>query len=77
MDRPSCEFGEERAFRDAVGVDVGETGHDLIEDRVQLPIIYVPADPIYAVLFRAVIRHLLGGLETEYLGVGGGGHAVP
>jgi len=40
MDRPSRQSGEERAFRDAVGVQVGETCHGLIEDRVQLPILY-------------------------------------
>jgi len=41
MDRPSSHAGEECAFRDAVGVEVGETCHGPIEDRVQLPIFYV------------------------------------
>jgi len=31
--------------------------------------------PKYAVLFRAMIRHLVGALETERLGRGGAGHA--
>jgi len=61
MDWPSSQSGEEPAFRDAVGVEVGETGRGLIEDHVQLPILCVPVDPIYVVLCRAVIRHLVGG----------------
>ena len=36
MDRPASQSGEESAFRDAVGVEVGETCHGLIEDLVQL-----------------------------------------
>ena len=29
MDLPSSQSGKERAFRDAIGVEVGETGHGL------------------------------------------------
>jgi len=50
MDRPSSHSGKECAFRDAVGVELGETCHGLIEDRVQLPILYMTIDLIYAVL---------------------------
>jgi len=50
MDRLSSHSGEECAFRDAVGVEVGETCHGLIEDRVQIPIIYMAIEKIYAVL---------------------------
>ena len=53
MDRPSSQSGGEHAIQDAVGVEVGETGRRLIEDREQLPIFYMAIDPIYAVLFRA------------------------
>jgi len=67
MDRPSSQSGEERAFGDAVGVVVGETYHGLIEDCVQDPILYIAFDPIYAVLCRAMIRHLVGRFETESL----------
>jgi len=49
MDRSSSQCGEERAFRDAVGVEVGETCHGPIEVREQLPILYMIIDPIYAV----------------------------
>jgi len=75
MDQPSIQSGEERAFRDAVGIEVGETCHVLIEDSVQLPILYMVIDLIYAVLSRAMIRHLVGRFETERLGSGGTGHA--
>jgi len=74
MDRSSSQSGEERAFRDAVGVEFGETWHGLIEDRVQLPIIYMATDLMYAVLCRTMIRHLVGWFETERLGSGGTGH---
>ena len=74
MDRPSNKSGEERAFRDAVGVEVGETCHCLIEDRVQLLILYMAVHPINAVFYRSVIRHLVGRFETR-LGSDGTGHA--
>jgi len=75
MDRPSSQSGEERAFRDAVGVEVGENGHGLIEDPVEFLILNMAIDTIYAVLCRAMIRHLVGRFETERLGSGGTGHA--
>ena len=50
MDRPSSHAGEECVFRDALGVEVGKTCHCLIEDCMQLSILYVVFDPIYAVL---------------------------
>ena len=74
MDRTSSQSGEERAFRDALGVEVVETCHGLIEDRVQLPILYMVIDPIYAVSCRAMISHLVVCFETEHLGSGGTGH---
>jgi len=75
MDRPSSESSEEHAFLDAVGVVVCETCPGFIEDHVQLPILYMANDPIYAVPIRAVIRHLIWRFETERLGSGGTGHA--
>ena len=42
---------------------MGETGHGLVEDRKSL--YSVTEDPIYAVLSRAVIRHLVGGLKRN------------
>jgi len=50
MDRTSSHSCEECAFRDAVGVEVGKTCHSLIKDRMQLSILYVAIDPIYAFL---------------------------
>jgi len=41
MDRPSREACEERAFRDAVGVEVSKTGHGLGHDSVQVPVLCV------------------------------------
>jgi len=35
----------------------------------------MPIDPIYAVFFRAMIRHILGALEKKRLGCGSSGHA--
>jgi len=75
MEQQSTQSGEERAFRDAVGVEVGVTYHGFIEDCVQLPILYMVIDPIYAVLSRVMIRHLVVRFETERLGSGGAGHA--
>jgi len=75
MDRPSSQSGEERAFGDDVGVEVGETYHCLIEDRVQLLILNMAIHPIYAVLFRSVMGHLVRRFETESLGTDGTGHA--
>ena len=75
MDRPASQSGEERAFRDAIGVKVGETCHGLIEDRVQLLIINMAVRPINAVLYRSVIGHLVGRFEKERLGSYGTGHA--
>jgi len=51
MDWPASQSGEERAFGDAVGVEVGETFHGLIEDRVQLLILKMAVRPINAVLY--------------------------
>ena len=50
MDCQYRQSGEERSCRDAVGVSVGETYHGLVEDSMQLPIIYMAIDPIYAIL---------------------------
>jgi len=50
MDRPTGQSGEECTFREAVGVEVCETGHGLSEDRVQLFIFYMSVGPIQAVL---------------------------
>jgi len=54
---------------------VGETCYGLIEDHVQLSILYMAIDPTYAVLCRAMISHLVGRFETERLGSAGTGHA--
>jgi len=51
MDRPTSQAGYERVFRDAVGVELGETCHDLIEDRVQLLIFNMAVRPINAILY--------------------------
>jgi len=75
MDRPASQSGEERAFRDAVGVEVGETCHGLIEDRVQLLIFNMAVRSINAILYGSVIGHLVGRFETERLGSNGTGHA--
>ena len=74
MDRPSSQSGEQRAFRDVVGVEVGETCHGLIEDRVQLLILNMAVHPINAVLYRHVIGNLVGRFATESLGSDGTGH---
>ena len=50
MYRPSNQSGEERAFGD-VGVEVGETYHCLIEDRVQLLMFNMDVRPINAVFY--------------------------
>ena len=63
MDHPYSQSGEERAFRDAVGVEVDGTCHGLIEELVQLPILYTAIDLIYAVFFQAMIRRCVGGLK--------------
>jgi len=75
MDRPSSQSGEEREFRDAVGVEVGETCHGLIDDCVQLLILNMAVRPINAVLYRSVIGHLVVRFQTERLGSDGSGHA--
>jgi len=75
MDRPSSQSGEKRAFRDAVGVEVGETCHGLIQDRVQLLIDNMAVHPINAVIYRSVIGHHVGRFETERLGSDGTGNA--
>ena len=46
MDRLSSQSGYEREFLDAVGVEVVETCHYLIEDRVQLLIFNMAVHPI-------------------------------
>ena len=51
MDRPASQSGEERAFGDAVDIEVGETYHGLIEDRVQLHILNMAVRPIKAILY--------------------------
>ena len=65
MDWPSRHSCEKRAFGEAVGVKVRETCHGLVEDRVQLPMLYVVIDPIYAAFCRAMIRHLIGRLKRN------------
>jgi len=50
VDRSSRETCEERAFRDAVGVEVSETGHSIDHDSVQVPVFYVSFDPVYAII---------------------------
>jgi len=75
MDRPAGQSGEERAFRDSIGVEVGETCHGLIEDRVQLLILYMAVRPFNAVIYRSVIGHLVGRFKSERLGSYGTGHA--
>ena len=74
MDRPSRHSGEERAIRDTIGVEVGETCNGLIEDGMQLTILYMAIDSIYVLLCRAMIRHLGDRFETERLGSGVTGH---
>jgi hypothetical protein len=56
--------------REAVGVDMSETVHGLVYESVQVSVHYVAVGPVYAVLRRAMIRHLLAALETERLGSG-------
>ena len=75
MDRPTRQSGEERAFRDAVGVEVGETCHGLIEDRVQLLIFNMAVRPTNAIPYGSMIGHLVWRFETERLGGIGTGHA--
>ena len=75
MDRPAGQSGEERAFRDAIGVEVGETCHGLIEDRVLLLVFNIAVHPIKAILYGSMIGHLVRRFETERLGGNGIGHA--
>jgi len=75
MDWPSSQSGEERAFRDAIGVEVGETCHGIIEDCVQLLIFIMAVRLINAILNGSVIGHLVGRFGTERLGSYGTGHA--
>ena len=75
MDRPDSQSDEERAFRDAVGVEVGKNCHCLIEDRVQLHILNMEIHSNNAVLYRNVIGHFVGRFETERFGSDGTGHA--
>jgi len=75
MNRPSRKSGEKHAFRDAVGVEVGETYHGLIEDRVQLLILNMTVRPFYVFLYLSLIGHLVGRFEMERLGSDGKGHA--
>ena len=51
-----------------------ETYHGLIQDRVQLPIVYMAIDPIYSVPCRALIIHLVEWFESGRLRSGGTGH---
>jgi len=46
----SREGREERDFRDAVGVEVGKTGHSFSSHSVQIFVFYMPVGPINAVL---------------------------
>ena len=50
MDRTSRQSGEECAFRDAVGVEVCETGHGLSENSVQFFTFDMSVGPIQAFL---------------------------
>jgi len=50
MDRPSRQSGEEYTFRDAVGVEVCETGNGLSENRENFLIFYTFVGQIQAVL---------------------------
>jgi len=75
MDRPASQSGDERAFRDAFGVEVGRTCQGLIEDRMQLLIHNMAVRPINTILYGSVIGHLVGRFETERLGNYGTGHA--
>jgi len=67
MDRSSSQSDQECAFQDAVGVEVGETGYGLIEDPVQLTIINMSVDPVFAVLCRDANGLLVGGLRRNVL----------
>ena len=75
MDWPASQSGEERAFRDTIGVEVGETCYGLSEDRVQLLIPNMAVRPINVILYRSMVDHLVGRFETERLGSYGAGHA--
>lgn len=66
---------EELAFRDAVRVEVSETGHGLVQGSVQVPKLNVSVGQVYAVLILAMIRHHVGALEQESLGSGSAGNA--
>jgi len=50
MDQPSRPSCKECTFRDAVGVEVRETGHGLSNDRVYFFIFDMTVGPIYAAL---------------------------
>ena len=67
MDRPNHEACEKHDFRDAIGVEVSETDHGLSHDSVQVSELYEAVGPIYAVLRRDMIRHIVGALEPEHL----------
>jgi len=75
MDHPTRQSGEVCTFRDAIGVEVCETDHGLSEYSVQFFIFNMSVGPIQAILRRAVIRYLVGALETERFGRGGARHA--
>jgi len=65
MDRSFRPSSKEHAFRNAVALEVDETGYGLAEDRLYLPILYVYVDPIYAVPCRAVISNVVRGLKRN------------
>jgi hypothetical protein len=48
VDRTSREVSVERAFREALGVEVSENGNALGHDSV--PVLYEVVGPVYAVL---------------------------
>ena len=50
MDRTSSETGEERDFRDAVGLEVSKTRQSFGNHNVQIFVFYMPVGPINAVL---------------------------
>ena len=75
MDWPSREACEEREFRDAEGVEVSGTGQGFIHDSVHVSVLYLAVGTVYAVIRRAMIRHLVGAFEQDRLGCGGTGYA--
>ena len=49
--------------------------HRFSNHSVQIFVLYMPVGPVYTVLRRAMISHLVGALEPEHFAGSGDGHA--